>query len=965
MKQLLFFLLVFIGPWSRAQDPYYINYTTSDGLPSATIYSIQPDEKGFLWFTTDAGLAKYNSHTFSIYTTDNDLPDNEIFQLKKDHKGRTWILTLNGKTAYFYKDKLYTEANSSLVKKIASSSLIIDFYEDAQNNCYFVFKDGAIVTVTPKNEVIHKANPGFSMAGIWTHKNQPFYLCTFGVYDEKNKRVNPDFTTANYYRMYHIGKANYFSKRNQLYRINADNEIRNVVTLPENVEILQLYIEKQNKIWICTRNGLFLYENQKLKKRFFQNEAISNMTQDFEGNYWIATLRNGAYYVPSFDVFVDNLNHANPLKLNCVSINANKEIWVGGDNNDYYFKSPGKSFVKHVVETDDQTDQIKNIRFFGTDTYIVGKKKVLKKDAANTITSYGFGANDIMIVGNEFFIGYNLTFKVDDIRLREHYGLELNDQKLLHKRTNVFAKDAADKVWIGTNSGLYQYTKESSVTVYHPKSQNLQSNIIDLNYNPESKTLFVATASKGVFYIQNDEIVHQISKKDGLNSISCNTLKQIASNYYLVGTNNGLNAIEFKNDSYKVKNLNLILGLKNKRINDIEFHDNTVYLATDIGLLNFNIKNIEPKKTNPKCWIAALKNGDKIIAEENNHCKFEYNNNDISINFIGISYSNQNNLTYCYKLDPQKATWSETNESQINYKSLAPGSYTFSVYCKDGFGVKSKIQSVSFTILAPFWQQMWFVLLCIFSLGLLIYLFVQKQLKQQQKRFEIEKATIQIERDKAHLERQMIELEQKALRLQMNPHFIFNALNTIKGYYSEGDAINASSYISKFSKLLRMLLENTDQVVPLANEIEMLGLYISLAQTRYKNKFDYKLFVDEHLNTNETIIPTLLLQPIVENAIIHGLAPKDKKGVLKVYFVKKAKQLECIVEDNGIGRAASKSNQKFKEYESKAIDITSERIALFGKNIGPSNFEIIDLTSNGIATGTRVIVSIPLLSTWQ
>ena len=139
MKQLLFFLLVLYSPWSWAQDPYYINYTTNDGLPSATIYSIQPDEKGFLWFTTDAGIAKYNSHTFSTYTTDNALPDNEVFQLRKDHKDRTWLLTLNGKTAYFYRNKLYTEANSTLVKKIASSSLIVDFYEDDQNNCYFVF----------------------------------------------------------------------------------------------------------------------------------------------------------------------------------------------------------------------------------------------------------------------------------------------------------------------------------------------------------------------------------------------------------------------------------------------------------------------------------------------------------------------------------------------------------------------------------------------------------------------------------------------------------------------------------------------------------------------------------------------------------------------------------------------------------------------------------------------------------
>ncbi|WP_298220610.1 sensor histidine kinase [Flavobacterium sp.] len=963
MKKLLVLFSFLYCHLIVAQDPYYINYNTNDGLPSSTIYSIHPDEKGFLWFTTDAGIAKYDSHTFTSYTTDNGLPDNEIFQMKKDHKGRTWLLTLNGKTCFLYRNKLYNEFNSALVKKISGSSLIIDFYEDNQNNCYFVYKDGTIMIVNEKDEVIQKSNPGFSLFGVWGNKNKLFYLCTLGVFDQKNKSLNPDFHCSNYYRMFHIGKEQYFSEQNHLYHVNDNNHISTVLTLAEDIEILQLFVENPYKIWICTRKGLFLYENQTLKNHFFKNEVVSNIAKDFEGSYWISTLKNGAYYVPSFEVFVDNMNEANPLKLNCISINAQKEIWLGGDNNNYYYKSPGKSLVKNTLLTDHQTDQIRNIRFFGSNKYIAGKKMVLKIDAKKNTINYGFGSNDILIDGDDFFIGYNVTFKISNKLLNKQYPPILKDKLLLSKRTNVFAQDTNHNVWIGTNNGLYCYNKKDSVVDWSSKLGNIKTTISDLYFDSESKTLWVATASKGVFCIKNKESVQHISKKNGLNSITCNSLIKIAPDYYLVGTNNGLNAVIFQDNAYKIKNLNTILGLKNKRINDIAFLDNIVYLATDAGLISFNIKNINTKKIRPKCWISYLRNGSKTMANKPQH-QFNYDNNDVSINFVGISYINQNNLTYYYKLDGQNDSWSPTTESQINYRSLAAGKYTFSVYCNNGYGIKSPIESVSFEILAPFWQQPWFVFLGIVILGLLIYFFIKYRLQQQQKRFEMEKVTIQIERDKAHLERQTIDLEQKALRQQMNPHFIFNALNTIKGYYSEGDMINASTYISKFSKLLRMLLENADQTIALASEIEMLRLYIELTKIRYKNKFEFELFVDERLNINDVAIPTLLLQPIVENAIIHGLAPKNKKGLLKISFLINQNQLECHVEDNGIGREASGKKQKHKEYQSKALEIATERIALFSKDIGPSTFEIIDLISGGKASGTKVIVTIPLINIW-
>ncbi|MBL0013695.1 MAG: hypothetical protein IPP30_08085 [Flavobacterium sp.] len=132
MKKLLLFVVLLMGHYSWSQDPYYINYTTNDGLPSSTIYSIYQDARGFLWFTTDAGIVKYDSHAFTLYNTEDGLSDNEVFQMKKDHKGRIWLLTLNGKTCFFYKNKLYNESNSALVRKISGSSLLVDFYEDTK-----------------------------------------------------------------------------------------------------------------------------------------------------------------------------------------------------------------------------------------------------------------------------------------------------------------------------------------------------------------------------------------------------------------------------------------------------------------------------------------------------------------------------------------------------------------------------------------------------------------------------------------------------------------------------------------------------------------------------------------------------------------------------------------------------------------------------------------------------------------
>lgn len=946
-----------------AQDPYFINYGINEGFPTATIYSANQDDNGYLWFTTDVGIIKYDSHKFELFNTDKGLSDNEVFQMKKDYKGRYWLLTLNGKPSYIYNGKIYNDTNSVLLKKASGSSIIVDIYEDKNHNIYLSFRNGQISVIKPNNDVIIINSEMLSFNGIWKYKENLFYVCGNGVYDTLKKENIFFSKKTSTYKIYHSNFGEYISNFNTIYKIDEFNNLNKIFELPNKTDIINIYIENRTKLWICTRNGLFLIEDSLYKNAFYKDYSISSIIKDFEGGYWVTTLKNGLLYVPSFDVFRNKMGAKSndKLKLNCISINNKKEIWVGGDNNNYFIKRLGQDFIKKTSSNSNRQDLIANIRFYNDEAYIVGKLGVVKIGNNEKKTEFLFSANDILINNKQMFIGYTYTYKIPfEKELNKKIDL-INSQIFLHKRTNIFSSGKNNSTWIGTNYGLYQYNKKDSITYFGKKNLEFQTSIEDLYYDENSETLFVATASKGIITYKNNKIINIINLESGLNSNTCNSVKKISENYYLIGTNNGLNAINLNNNTIETQNLNPIIGLKNNKINDIDYLDNIVYLATDNGLLSFNLNNVVSKKTKPKCYILNLKNQNSVVT---NDYVFPYYKSDISIEFNGISYINQGNLTYYYKLNSKKDDWSSSKESQINYKSLAPKKYSFSVYAVDGFGNKSAIKTINFEILPPFWQESWFIISSFIIIMFLLYSLIKYWLKKQQFRFDQEKSKIQMERDKANLEKQMIELEQKSLRLQMNPHFIFNALNTIKGYYSEGDSINASSYISKFSKLLRMLLENTEQSIALSKEIEMLDIYINLTKIRYKNKFEHKLIVDQNINSNETLIPTLLLQPIVENAIIHGLSPKNKKGLLAVSFLKKDNQLECIVEDDGIGRVASNEIQKNKEYQSKALEITKERLELFNNNVGESSIEIIDLNTNSIPSGTKVIITIPLITIW-
>ena len=218
-------------------------------------------------------------------------------------------------------------------------------------------------------------------------------------------------------------------------------------------------------------------------------------------------------------------------------------------------------------------------------------------------------------------------------------------------------------------------------------------------------------------------------------------------------------------------------------------------------------------------------------------------------------------------------------------------------------------------------------------------------------------------RKEAEYKQLVAETETAVLRLQMNPHFIFNGMNSISSYMLRNDVETANDYLIRFSSLMRMILDfAAEPNICISDEIDLLEQYLQTENIRLENRFQYAFVVDENLDPDEVLIPTMILQPFVENAIWHGFPTEDIKGNIQISFKQKEESLICIVEDNGIGRKAA-SKASLPNHKSKAISITLERLKLLEKETGkPARLEIIDLTTeSGNAAGTRVELHLPLI----
>ena len=336
----------------------------------------------------------------------------------------------------------------------------------------------------------------------------------------------------------------------------------------------------------------------------------------------------------------------------------------------------------------------------------------------------------------------------------------------------------------------------------------------------------------------------------------------------------------------------------------------------------------------------------------------KYNENFVSFSFSAISYTLPEGNKFRYRLTGFDPEWIDAGERRFaNYTNIPSGDYQFELQVANNEGVwNTDIYTTPVAIASPWWATWWFRILAfcaVVSIGVLAYRYRVAQIHRE--------ATL-----KAEFDRKIGDVELSALKAQMNPHFIFNCLNSIENYILKNESLKAAEYINDFARLIRLILQNSrSQYIPLKDEIEALDLYLQMESLRFDNKFEYQINISPDVELSETDIPPMMIQPFVENAIWHGLIPKHAPGKLQIDISRHNGELRCIIQDNGIGRDKSKevnASMYKRGKKSMGMLITKNRIDVFNELYQTNaTVQIHDLRDDeGNSLGTKVDLNIPV-----
>ena len=955
----------FIFSASPAQEYSYVHYDTRDGLAGSVVYCMAQDLDGFMWFGTETGLSRFDGKHFKNFSTEEGLPDNEIIKLFVDSKNRVWIMPFKESLCYYQKGKFHSSENDSLLKSLSIRSEVVSIVENRKGDIA-ILETYKLTLLKASGEVTvikQVFDPDFAWGIKAGLLNDTVFNVSISSHHTGNRVYRVEQDSLVYLRkldkLFTNGSAYlHLSPELNVYVTGADVNFilpgsGKKFSIPGPDGFISINQLNDSLVSINASSVVHTYNflQQKPGQFFFTDKKISAVLEDAEGGYWFSSMGEGVYRLISGVVKNYFFKNGNTVQAiydikkygdTLLAGSDNYRIWLvnttTGETGKLEIK--GEQSLGRVVAIGKKN----NYLFLGTDKGLLKcwKNKTLVSSGTFAVKSMWLYEDRIVLATN------NGVFR--------YYQYDLQDFDILwHGRvTSIYRQD--NLIYFGTLTGLYICNPGNNDRIEYVGAQLsvLKNRISFIAGNPSDGMIWIATYGGGLIGYKNGKIIYRLTTKDGLSSNICRTI-YASGNIVWVGTDKGLNKLRYTDGNIVITRYTMADGLNSNIINAIISDNNIIYVATPAGITFFDETRISNNSI-CKLYITGIQTPHHRWEYDTTGLRFAHTENNIRIEYAGISFKSAGDITYRYRLLGLDETWQTTQDNFLTYPTLPSGDYVLQVVATNKFGVESEMANVSFTIKKLFWEKNWVRLTGLVLLGTIIWIFVQYRIRQIREQEAIKNNTV----------KKISELEQMALKAQMNPHFIFNSLNSIQQYVIDKDIQGANTFITGFSRLIRQTLDlSSRNSISVEEEINYISTYLSLEQAKFEGIFTYRIHVDEQLKITACQIPPMILQPYIENSIRHGIRYRqDKKGHIGINFRQKNDYLECVIEDNGIGRKAARQYKGSMpiEYQSKGMSLTANRVEMMNRvSKQPIGICVEDLNDeSGKALGTKVTLQFPI-----
>lgn len=931
-----------------------------------------------MWFGTNNGVIRYDGKNSIHYSHEDGLSDYSVIRMQKDKSGRLWLFNLNGTVNYIYRNTVYNEKNAPFLDEIKSKDFIRNFYEDTSDSLLYFYNLASEVFVVKDDQLYDYRNFGLNnkedkiLFQLRKTKNKKLELWSAkGIYETNTFDGILDLQTSlNQAQKTFITNTNetvVLDKHRYLNFYDGNKLLRKSQIQCVSPHVNSILIDREGYIWVSTFNkGIYCYKDDHLVHHS-DIRLAQTLIEDQENNIWTSSLSGGVFKINRNILKYGHLdkNKFNNRGITDIIKSNDGGLWLTNGTSIFKIKKDQlyRSNISVYSKVINQLNQLKNgvLLAKGTSTGLFFIHNIKTDDKLKIVTSENhqrqlYSLSKLSIdkdekniyshVGDELLIiKFTENFNLDHIRIKKGRIQNIS----INRNDELIVNTSSENYLLKTNSGARkedywaQLFPEMSLAPYNGKKMSSHLTIDDKFelFNFEGNKLVLQDSAK-VFELLQDEAIqidHQIKNLFYADStLFFSTTKTI---YYIT---NPLGVLE-----YKPITLNRI-NIDFKSINEIHCNNHKLYVATNEGLTYIPIEDVvhAPIQT-PKPYFYQVFLDSEKYNFSSGRIQFK-NKRRLSIEFSSLNYSSIP-TEYSYQLKGLDEHWINGRETRVVYSNLSPGEYIFQLKTRKNREPYSEIIELPVIVKPTLFQRtstkLLLILFAIFVIYVIIRMYYRRKIEQKE------------------TDHTLITLEHKALQSMMNPHFIFNALGSIQGFLLQNKSSEAGTYLSQFARLIRQNMNSLkSNFICIDEEVERLRNYIDLEKLRMNNRFVYEIIVDEELDSYEACIPSMIVQPFVENAIWHGISSLNDGGKITIVFNSiNEKSIEVLVEDNGVGIKESDQLSKPGRGLNMGMTLTKKRLKLIGERQGVlSKVSSKNRFPDSEFPGTQIKIIIPLVN---